>query len=360
MARVHNFCAGPAAMPDPVMQRAKDEFMNWGEQGASVMELSHRSFEFVKIARAAEQKLRRLMNIPSEYKVLFLQGGASGQFAAIPMNLLKGKSSADYVRTGIWSEKAIEQARQYCDVNIAADSKDQGYTHIPPFSDWTLDPQAAYVHYVPNETVNGVEFDWVPDTGDVPLVADMSSNILSWPIDVSRFGLIYGGAQKNIGPSGITVVIVREDLIGDAMHETPDLFKYEVQAKDGSMYNTPPTFAWYMTDLVFDWVRETGGPEFMESYNAGKAAKLYQTIDASKIYSNAVDPSCRSRMNVPFFLPDPSYDAVFLREAEEQGLLNLNGFRSVGGMRASIYNTVSEEAVDALIAFMQDFEIRHG
>ena len=261
--------------------------------------------------------------------------------------------------TGIWSEKAIEQARSHCEVNVVASSKPSGYTRIPPFSDWTLDPDAAYVHYTPNETVNGVEFDWIPDTGDVPLVADMSSSILSRPIEVSRFGLIYAGAQKNIGPSGITVVIVRDDLIGGALGSTPDFINYGIQAKDGSMYNTPPTFAWYMTGLVFDWLRDLGGPKFMDTYNARESAKLYETIDSSEIYSNGVDPACRSRMNVPFMLPGPSFDSVFLREAEQQGLLNLNGFRSVGGMRASIYNAVTEEAVDALTSFMQDFENRH-
>ena len=341
------------------MQRAKDEFMNWGERGASVMELSHRSFEFVSIARRGEKVLRELMHIPKAYKVLFLQGGASGQFAAIPMNLLRGKTSADYMCTGVWSDKASAQARQYCDVNVVAKPED-GFTSIPPFSAWQLDPEAAYVHYTPNETINGVEFDWIPDTGGVPLVADMSSNILSRPIDVSKFGLIYAGAQKNIGPSGITVVIVREDLIGMPTPYTPDLFNYAVQAKDGSMYNTPPTFAWYMTGLVFDWLAEQGGPEFMDGYNARKAAMLYETIDSSEFYSNEVQAKSRSRMNVPFMLPDPSYDPVFLREAEGNGLLNLNGWRSVGGMRASLYNAVSEQAVEALTSFMRDFEQRYG
>ena len=341
------------------MQRAKDEFMNLGERGASVMELSHRSIEFVKIARRAEHRLRGLMAIPSEYKILFLQGGASGQFAAIPMNLLKGKKSADYISTGIWSDKAIGQARRYCDINVVARPDDE-FTHIPDPSTWNLDPDAAYVHYTPNETVNGVEFNAIPDTGDVPLVADMSSNILSRPFDVSQFGLIYAGAQKNIGPSGITVVIVREDLVGGAMAHTPDLFNYETQVKDASMYNTPPTFAWYMTGLVFDWLADQCGPAFMEEYNAGKAAALYETIDATDFYTNDVNPRFRSRMNVPFRLPDPSFDSVFLGEAEAQGLLNLNGFRSVGGMRASLYNAVRKEAVDALTAFMGEFESRHG
>ena len=346
-------------MPEAVMQRAKDEFLNWGERGASVMELSHRSFEFVSIARHAEKMLRELMQIPKEYKVLFLQGGASGQFAAIPMNLLRGKTSADYVSTGVWSEKAIVHARQYCEVNVVA-KPEEGFTTVPPFSDWQLDPDAAYVHYTPNETINGVEFNWVPDTGDVPLVADMSSNILSRPIDVSKFALIYAGAQKNIGPSGIAVVILREDLIGTSIPHTPDLFNYAIQAKDASMYNTPPTFAWYMTGLVFDWLSEQGGPEFMEGYNARKAAQLYATIDSSEFYGSEVETECRSRMNVPFTLPDPSYDPVFLREAEDNSLLHLNGWRSVGGMRASLYNAVSEQAVEALTSFMRDFEQRHG
>ena len=360
MKRAYNFCAGPAAIPEPVLRTAKDELLNWGESGASIMEMSHRSDDFQKIANDAEQDLRDLMHIPDNYKVLFLQGGASSQFAVVPMNLLRGKKTADYVRTGIWSHKAVEQAKQYCDVNVAADTMDKGYNFIPKFSTWNLNPNAAYLHYAPNETVGGVEFNWIPDSGDVPLVADMSSNILSRPIDVSRFGLIYAGAQKNIGPSGLTVVIVRDDLIGNALPTTPIPLNYAIQAQDASLYNTPPTFAWYLTGLVFKWLKEQGGPEAMQAINERKAKKIYQVIDATKFFINNVDPECRSRMNIPFHLPDKNLDPVFISEAAEHGLLNLNGFRAVGGMRVSIYNAVPEAAVDALIVFMKDFEARHG
>ena len=360
MTRAYNFCAGPATMPEPVLKRAQNELLNWGKSGASVMEMSHRSETFQDIARRAEQGLRDLMHIPDNYSVLFLQGGASTQFAVIPMNLLRGRKTADYIRTGIWSDKAAEQARKYCEVNLAADAKDTGYTSIPDFSTWKLNPDAAYVHYAPNETVNGVEFNWIPDTGDVPLVADMSSNILSRPIDVTRFGLIYAGAQKNIGPSGITVVIVRKDLIGNARPETPTPFDYKIQDTDASLYNTPPTFAWYLTGLVFDWLKEQGGPEAMESVNLRKAKKLYDVIDADGFYTNKVNVACRSRMNIPFHMPYKELDPLFLGKGEEFGLLNLNGFRAIGGMRASIYNAVPEKAVDALVGFMQDFRKRHG
>ncbi|MBI2993784.1 MAG: 3-phosphoserine/phosphohydroxythreonine transaminase [Gammaproteobacteria bacterium] len=360
MTRAYNFCAGPATMPEPVLSRAQDELLNWGRSGASVMELSHRSPEFQQIARNAEQGLRDLIHIPGNYSVLFLQGGASTQFAAIPMNLLRGKRTADYVRTGIWSDKAAEQAARYCEVRIAADTRATGYTSVPEFSTWDLDPEAAYVHYTPNETVNGVEFDWIPETGDVPLIADMSSTLLSRPIDVSRFGLIYAGAQKNIGPSGITVVIVRKDLLGGAIPETPIPFDYQVQNRDASLYNTPPTFAWYLTGLVFDWLKGQGGPEAMAVVNERKARKVYEVIDAGDFYSNRVERNCRSWMNIPFQMSDTSLDSVFLSEAEQNGLLNLNGFRAVGGMRASLYNAVPESGVDALVAFMKDFEKRHG
>ena len=360
MTRAYNFCAGPATMPEPVLIKAQADLLNWGKSGASIMEMSHRSDAFQEIARNAEQGLRDLMHVPENYSVLFLQGGASTQFAVVPMNLLRGRKTADYIRTGIWSDKAIEQARPYCDVNVAADTKATGYTSIPEFSGWKLNPDAAYVHYAPNETVNGVEFNWIPDTGDVPLVADMSSNILSRPVDVSRFGLIYAGAQKNIGPSGITVVIVRKDLLGDAIPITPIPFNYQIQSKDASLYNTPPTFAWYLAGLVFDWLKDKGGPEAMESINARKAKKIYDVIDRGDFYSNKVDVSCRSRMNIPFQLQDKKLDSHFLDEGEERGLLNLNGFRAVGGMRASIYNAIPEEGVDALVEFMKDFQARHG
>jgi len=360
MKRAYNFCAGPAAIAEVVLQRARDELLNWGEIGTSIMEMSHRSEEFQKIAHEAEQDLRDLMHIPDNYKVLFLQGGASSQFAFVPMNLLRGKKTADYVRTGIWSHKAVEQAKQYCEVNIVADTMDKGYNYIPEFSTWTLNPEAAYLHYAVNETVGGVEFFWIPETGDVPIVADMSSNILSRPIDVSRFGVIYAGAQKNIGPSGITVVIMRDDLIGDAHPMTPIPFNFEIQAKDASLYNTPPTFAWYLAGLVFKWLKEQGGPEAMAVINERKAKKLYEVIDATGFYSNDVDPACRSWMNIPFQLPDKSMDPLFIREAAANGLLNLSGWRTIGGMRVSIYNAVPEEAVDALVVFMKDFEKRYG
>mgnify|MGYP001567546297 CR=1 FL=1 len=360
MSRVYNFCAGPAAMPEPVLRRAQEEFLSWGKRGSSVLEMSHRSDEFVQIARHSEQGLRDLMHIPENYKILLLQGGASAQFAFIPMNILGAKRTADYISTGIWSEKAIEEARNYCDVNVAATGAADGYTRIPDRDQWKLNPNAAYVHYTPNETVNGVEFHWVPDTEGVPLVADMSSTILSRPIDVAKCARIYAGAQKNIGPSGIAVIIVREDLIGRALPQTPRPFDYAVQVKDASLYNTPPTFGWYLIDLVFDWLKEQGGPEAMGPINASKAARLYQVIDDSDFYSNAVAAECRSWMNIPFRLADARLDPVFLQEAAENRLVNLNGFRSVGGMRASIYNAVPEAAVDALCAFMRDFEKRHG
>ncbi|MBI1731792.1 MAG: 3-phosphoserine/phosphohydroxythreonine transaminase [Gammaproteobacteria bacterium] len=360
MTRAYNFCAGPAAMPEPVLARAQQELMNWGKSGASIMEMSHRSATFQDIARHAERGLRDLMHIPDDYAVLFLQGGASTQFAVIPMNLLRGRGTADYVRTGIWSDKAIEQAGKYGKVRVVADSSAGNHTSIPEFSTWDLDPNAAYVHYTPNETVGGLEFDWIPDTGDVPLVADMSSTILSRPFDVTKFALIYAGAQKNIGPSGITVVIVRRDLLGEAMPETPIPFNYAVQDKDASLYNTPPTFAWYLADLVFDWLKAQGGPEAMAVVNQRKAQKLYDAIDAGDFYRNKVSPECRSWMNVPFQLPDKSLDPVFLSEAEKVGLLNLNGFRTVGGMRASLYNAVPEAGVDRLVQFMNEFESRYG
>jgi phosphoserine aminotransferase len=360
MTRAYNFCAGPAAIPESVLLKAKEELLNWGSIGASIMEMSHRSEAFLQISSDAEQNLRDLMHIPENYKVLFLQGGASTQFAVIPMNLLRGKTKADYVRTGIWSHKAVEQAGPFCKVNLAADTMDKGYNFIPDVDSWNLDTDAAYFHYTPNETVGGVEFNFIPDTGDVPIVADMSSNILSRPLDVSRFGLIYAGAQKNIGPSGITVVIVRDDLIGDVLPVTPTPFDYAVQANDASLYNTPPTFAWYLTGLVFKWLKEQGGPEAIAEINERKATKLYTAIDDTDFYHNDVKANCRSWMNIPFQLKDKTMDQAFISEAAENGLLNLNGFRSVGGMRASIYNAVPEAAVDALVEFMAEFEKKHG
>ena len=360
MSRVFNFSAGPAAIPQAVLERAKEEMLDWQGSGMSVMEMSHRGKEFVSIAEQAEADLRELMSIPDNYKVLFVQGGASSQFAAVPMNLLKGKSSADYVNTGAWSKKAIAEAKRYCSVNVCASSEESKFTTVPAFAEWNLNADAAYVHYTPNETIGGVEFQEIPDTGDIPLVADMSSTILSRPIDVSRFGVIYAGAQKNIGPAGLTVVIVREDLMGDVIDGTPSMFDYKVQADSDSMYNTPPTYTWYLAGLVFQWLKGLGGLEAMAKVNQRKADKLYSAIDASDFYANPVDIVYRSWMNVPFTLANADLDKTFLSEAASQGLVTLKGHRSVGGMRASIYNAMPEEGIDSLVAFMADFEKRYG
>lgn len=359
MTRAFNFCAGPAALPEAVLQQAQKNLVDWQGRGCSVMEMSHRGADFVGIAEQAEQDLRDLLNIPSNYKVLFLQGGATLQFAQVPLNLLRGNASADYVCTGVWSEKAIEEARKYGNVNVVATDVANNFRAVPDFKAWQLDPKAAYLHYTPNETIHGVEFDFIPSV-DVPLVADFSSSILSEPLDVSKFGLIYAGAQKNIGPAGIVVVIVREDLLGMVKPGTPTLLDYAVAAKNGSMYNTPPTYAWYLAGLVFQWLKLQGGLTAMAELNARKARKLYHAIDSSDFYANPVAPANRSRMNVPFTLADAKLDKVFLAEAEERRLLNLAGHRSVGGMRASLYNAVPEAAVDALIDFMGDFARRHG
>ena len=360
MSRVYNFSAGPAMLPQSVLERAQAEMLDWNGSGMSVMEMSHRGKEFVSIAETAEADLREVLGVPENYKVLFLQGGASSQFAMVPLNLLGGRGKADYVNTGSWSKKAIAEAKRFCQVNVVADAGDGNYTAIPPHSEWTLDPQAAYVHYTPNETIGGVEFHWIPETGDVPLVADMSSTILSRPLDVSRYGVIYAGAQKNIGPAGLTVVLVREDLVGQADDKVPAMFNYGVHAKSGSMYNTPPTYAWYLAGRVFEWIKERGGLSAMAELNRRKSEKLYAAIDGSAFYANPVDRECRSWMNVPFTLSDPGLDATFLAQAKEAGLVTLKGHRSVGGMRASIYNAMPEEGVDALIAFMGDFERRYG
>ena len=360
MARVYNFSAGPAALPEAVLAQARDEILDWHGSGMSVMEMSHRGKEFMSVAEQAEADLRELMSIPDDYKVLFLQGGASSQFAMVPMNLLQKKMTADYINTGAWSKKAIKEAGNYCNVHIAGSSEESGFTSVPAQEELVLTPAAAYVHYTPNETIGGVEFPYIPDTGEVPLVADMSSTILSRPIDVTRFGVIYAGAQKNIGPAGLTVVIVRDDLIGEPMKKTPAMFSYEVHAQNGSMYNTPPTYSWYLAGLVFAWLKEKGGLAAMAEINERKAAALYGAIDGSAFYANPVDPECRSRMNVPFTLANPELDPVFLKEAGEAGLKTLKGHRSVGGMRASIYNAMPEEGVQTLIDFMADFERRHG
>jgi phosphoserine aminotransferase len=357
---IYNFSAGPAALPAEVLARARDELVDWNGCGMSVMEMSHRGKEFMSIAAKAESDLRDLMKIPDNYKVMFLQGGASSQFAMVPINLLRGKSRADYIWTGAWGKKAIAEGKRYCNVNVAASSEADGFNSIPEPGTWQLDKEAAYVHYTPNETIGGVEFHWIPDVGDVPLVADMSSTILSRPVDVSRFGAIYAGAQKNIGPAGLTVVIVRDDLIGQPVEGQPVMFDYAIHANNESMYNTPPTYGWYLAGLVFEWLKEKGGLEAISMVNHTKARLLYDAIDASDFYANPVDVNCRSWMNVPFTLADANLDAAFLEEAAKIGLVTLKGHRSVGGMRASIYNAMPEEGVRMLVEFMADFEKRHG
>lgn len=359
-ARLFNFGAGPAAMPVEVLEKAKWELVNWHDAGMSVMEMSHRGREFVAIAAEAEADLRKLAAIPSNYKVLFLQGGATLQFAAVPMNLLRGRRKADYVNTGEWSKKAIAEARKYCEVNVAASAEDRKFTYVPKQSTWKLSADAAYVHICSNETIGGVEFHWTPDTKAVPLVADMSSHILSRPFDVTRYGLVYAGAQKNIGPAGLVVVIVREDLIGQALAETPNVLDYGRQSEADSMLNTPPTFSVYLAGLTFKWLLERGGLAEIEKVNLRKARILYDYLDGQDFYANPVAKEDRSRMNVPFRLRDDQLDAAFLAEAEARGLSQLKGHRSVGGMRASIYNAMPLEGVEALVAFMEEFRRKHG
>ncbi|MBL8330578.1 MAG: 3-phosphoserine/phosphohydroxythreonine transaminase [Rubrivivax sp.] len=360
MTRVFNFSAGPAALPEPVLQTAAAEMLDWHGSGMSVMEMSHRGKEFIAIAAEAESLLRELLAVPAGYKVLFMQGGAIAENAIVPMNLLRGKRSADYIDTGEWSKKSIKEAQKYCSVNVAASGKAGGYTSIPPRAEWKLDPEAAYVHICSNETIGGVEFHATPDVGDVPLVADMSSNILSRPVDVSRYGLIYGGAQKNVGPSGLTLVIVREDLIGQPHPMLPSAFDYKTVADNESMYNTPPTYAIYIAGLVFNWIKAQGGLVAMEAHNRAKAAVLYDYLAGSTFYSCPVAPDCRSLMNVPFRLKDEALDEAFLKGAKERGMVQLKGHRSVGGMRASIYNAMPIEGVRALVDWMREFEARHA
>jgi phosphoserine aminotransferase len=360
MGRVYNFAAGPAVLPQDVLQRAREEMLDWQGSGMSVMEMSHRGKQFMSIAAKAEADLRELMGIPQNYKVLFLQGGASSQFAMVPLNLLRGKTAADYFNTGAWSQKAIAEAKRFCAVNVCASSEDKKFTYVPDPADWKFSPDAAYVHYTPNETIGGVEFNTIPETGDVPLVADMSSTILSRPVDVSRFAVIYAGAQKNIGPAGLTVVIVRDDLVGHVQQGAPVMFDYKTHADNESMYNTPPTYGWYLAGLVFEWLKSRGGLKGMAEINKRKAGKLYAAIDESGYYRNPVARADRSWMNVPFTLPDASLDKTFCQEAAKEGLVTLEGHRSVGGMRASIYNAMPEEGVDALIGFMQEFQRRYG
>jgi phosphoserine aminotransferase len=358
--RVHNFAAGPATLPLEVLQQVRDELLDWRGCGMSVMEISHRSKAFIGVAQEAESLLRELLGVPANYRVLFLQGGATGQFSAIPLNLAGADSTADYVNTGAWSKKAIGEARRLMRVSIAADEAGSNYCTVPEQGALQLTPGAAYVHYTPNETIGGVEFPYVPQTGGVPLVADMSSNILSRPIDVSKFGLIYAGAQKNIGPSGLCVVIVRDDLIGRARPGTPSVWDYKAMADEGSMLNTPPTFGWYFAGLVFKWIKSLGGLPAMAERNRLKAETLYRAIDESGFYRNPVSRQARSWMNVPVTLARPELDKTFLSEAQAAGLTNLEGHRSVGGMRASLYNAMPLEGVQALTAFMKDFQRRHG
>lgn len=361
MTRKYNFCAGPAALPEAVLLKAQAEMPDWHGHGLSVMEMSHRSKEFVGIAEKAEQDLRDLLNIPSNYKVLFMQGGASSQFAMVPLNLLGKGGRPNYLKTGVWAKKAIAEASRYADAHIAGNCEDRNFTSVPAQNEIVLSDDAAYLHFTSNETIGGLQFDYLPEVGDLPLVCDMSSDILSGPLNVSDYGLIYAGAQKNIGPAGLTLVIIRDDLLDQAMEVTPSMMNYRIMAENGSMYNTPPTYAWYLSGLVFDWLKnDMGGLEKMAEINTRKASKLYGAIDRSGFYANPIAVANRSQMNVPFTLADDALDKVFLAEAEENGLLNLAGHRSVGGMRASIYNAVPEAAVDALIAFMADFEQRHG
>jgi phosphoserine aminotransferase len=356
MTRVFNFSAGPATLPEPVLRKAAEEMLDWHGSGMSVMEMSHRGKEFISIHAEAESLLRELLDIPANYKVLFLQGGAIGQNAIVPMNLVRGKASADYVSTGDWSKKSMKEAKAFLKINVAASGEASNYTAIPKRDTWKLDPDAAYVHICSNETIGGVEYHWTPDTGSVPLVADMSSNILSRPVDVSKYGLIYAGAQKNIGPAGLTIVIVREDLIGQALPITPSAFDYKQQADNDSMLNTPPTYAIYIAGLVFKYIKDLGGLKAMEAHNKAKAAILYDYLDESSFYSSPVAKEDRSLMNVPFKLKDESLDEAFLKGAQARGMLQLKGHRSVGGMRASIYNAMPVEGVKALVAYMKEFE----
>jgi len=358
--RVFNFSAGPAVLPEDVLRKAAAEMLDWHGSGMSVMEMSHRGKEFIAIAAKAEADFRTLLAVPKSYKVLFLQGGAIAENAIVPMNLLGGKSAADYVNTGEWSKKSIKEAKKYCKVNVAATSEDANFSYVPAQSAWQLDPAAAYVHVCTNETIGGVEYSWTPDTGDVPLVADMSSHILSRPVDVAKYGVIYAGAQKNMGPAGLTVVVVRDDLLDRALPITPSVFHWKEQADAESMLNTPPTYAIYIAGLVFEWLLEQGGVAAIERTNVAKAKLLYDYLDATGFYTNPVRREDRSRMNVPFKLRDESLDGAFLKGAEARGMLQLKGHRAVGGMRASIYNAMPVAGVQALVDYLQDFERRNG
>jgi phosphoserine aminotransferase len=356
MERLYNFSAGPAVLPREVLEQARDELVNWQGCGMSVMEMSHRGKEYMGIQAQAEADLRELMGIPSNYKVLFLQGGASSQFAMVPMNLYRGKASADYLNTGEWSKKAIKEAKKFGAVNVVASSEDKNFSYAPTQDAWKLDPNAAYVHFTPNETIGGVEIFWTPETGDIPLVADMSSTILSRPIDVSKFGLIYAGAQKNIGPAGVTLVIVRDDLIGQVLPGTPTMFDYKTHSENESMYNTPPTYGIYIAGMVFKLLKAKGGLAAMEQTNRQKAGLLYDYLDATDFFNSPVARENRSLMNIPFTLKDAALDEEFLKGAKSRNLVQLKGHRSVGGMRASIYNAMPVEGVQALVDYMKEFE----
>ncbi len=360
MSRIFNFSAGPSTLPESVLLKAKEELLDWRGTGMSVMEMSHRGKEFMAIADELKNDLIEILKVPDNYKVLFLQGGASGQFAFIPQNILQAKGKACYVNTGAWSKKAIKEAQQYCEVVVSASSEQSNFTDIPDYSSWNVDQQAAYLHYTANETIHGVEFQDIPQFGSLPLVCDMSSNILSRAIDVSQFGIIYAGSQKNMGPAGVTVVIVRDDLVGHADKSIPSVFDYAQQAKNDSMLNTPATYNWYLVGLVMKWIKESGGITAIEQANKIKSDNLYQAIEQSSLYTNPVKKEFRSRMNVPFVLADAELDKDFLTLAANNGLSSLKGHRSVGGMRASIYNAMPEAGVTALIDFMKEFERTHG
>jgi phosphoserine aminotransferase len=360
MTRVFNFSAGPAALPESVLRLAAEEMLDWHGSGMSVMEMSHRGKEFIAIHAEAEALLRELLAVPANYKVLFMQGGAIGENAIVPMNMLRGRTGADYINTGEWSKKSIKEAGKYAKVNVAASSEATQFDRIPKRETWQLDPNAAYVHICANETIGGIEYHFIPDTGDVPLVADVSSNILSKPLDVSKFGLIYGGAQKNIGPAGLTIVIVRDDLLGGALPITPSAFNYVEQAANDSMLNTPPTYAIYIAGLVFHWIKAQGGLTAIEAHNRAKAAVLYDFLDATSFYSSPIVREDRSLMNVPFKLKSDALDAAFLKGAEARGMVQLKGHRSVGGMRASLYNAMPIEGARALVAYMKEFEASNG
>lgn len=359
MKKVYNFCAGPAMLPESVMLQAQQELLNWNNEGCSVMEISHRSKAFIELAEQAEQDLRTLLNVPDDYAVLFSQGGGRGQFSAVPLNLASANDHADYILSGSWSRSAVQEASRYLTARTVANiGFDEGEFVAP--SEIAFNKGAAYVHYCPNETVDGIEIDWLPDTQGIPLVADMSSNILSKPLDIRQYGAIYAGAQKNIGPSGLSIVIVDKQLLGKARTETPAILNYTNLAKNGSMYNTPPTFAWYLAGLVFKWLLSQGGVDEMARRNAHKASTLYGCIDEEDFYINRVPSDYRSRMNVTFQLQDPQLDKQFLDEAEDAGLKALKGHRMVGGMRASIYNAMPLEGVQTLVDFMREFARRNG